>query len=258
MLHTHSLENAPMPTFTRQIRTLSLLGIVAVLGLIVASCSGEPELIGTDMEEQEAPPFTLMDHRGDTVSLDDLHGRAIAMTFIFTNCPDVCPLIINRMSVAYEQLPDDKKDNVAMVAVTVDPERDDPDAMAEYLETRSVPDPENWYGLTGDIDTLEPIWAAYAVTPGQQYPADPEVQEAIEQGEHDHEAFMEETQEQENADDYDHDADDHQHEEDDDTAYWLAHTDVIYVIDDEGRVRVIMRSGDSPDDLAHNLEILAP
>lgn len=249
-------ESVAMRSFSRMLRTSFFLGAVAVLGLLVASCSGEPELIGTDMDEQEAPPFELIDHRGETVTLDDLRGRAVALTFIFTNCPDVCPLIISRMSAAYEQLPEDKRENVAMVAITVDPERDDAEAMAEYLETRSVPDPERWYGLTADINTLEPIWEAYAVTPGPRHPADPDVQEAIDAGDHDHEAFIEET---EDAEPGEHDpGDGHEHEEDEDTAYWLAHTDVIYVLDDDGRVRVIMRSGDSPDDLAHNLEILAP
>jgi protein SCO1/2 len=181
-----------MPNLPRSLQVTTLISILVALWLILASCSEDPELIGTDMESQQAPPFTLIDHRGETVQLSDLRGKAVAMTFIFTNCPDVCPLIINRMSMAYEQVPDDKKDDIAMVAITVDPERDDPETMAEYLESRSVPDLENWYGLTGDLETLEPIWQAYFVTPGERFPADPEVQEAIEAGEHDHEEFIEE------------------------------------------------------------------
>jgi protein SCO1 len=235
-------------------RTFGLLGLFAALMLGITACSDEPQLIGTDMESQPAPPFTLTDHRGDTVTLDDLNGKVVAMTFIFTNCPDVCPLIINRMNLAYEQLPDNKRDGIAMVAVTVDPERDDPDTLAEYLQSRRVTDMDRWYGLTGDLETLEPIWEAYFVTPGQQYPADPEVQAAIDAGEHDHEEFMDEGLD-EPAEHDDHDT---THEEDETTAYWLAHTDVIYVIDSEGLVRVLMRSDDSPEDLAHNLEILAP
>jgi protein SCO1 len=229
----------------------TLIGILVAMGFVLAACSEDPELIGTDMESQQAPPFTLIDHRGETVQLSDLRGKAVAMTFIFTNCPDVCPLIINRMSMAYEQVPDDKKDDIAMVAITVDPERDDPETMAEYLESRSVPDPENWYGLTGDLDTLEPIWQAYFVTPGERYPADPDVQAAIEAGEHDHEEFIEE-----GLDDSDEHQHDDEHEEEENTAYWLAHTDVIYAIDWDNKVRVLMRSDGAPEDLAHNLEIL--
>jgi protein SCO1 len=235
-------------------RTIGLLSILAGLMLLISACSGEPELIGTDMESEQAPPFTLTDHRGETVTLDDLNGKAVAMTFIFTNCPDVCPLLINRMDMAYEQVPEDKRDGIAMVAITVDPERDDPETMGEYLQSRGVVDIDRWYGLTGDIETLEPIWEAYFVTPGAQYPADPEVQAAIDAGEHDHEEFMEEGLDKP----AEHDDHDTTPEEDENTAYWLAHTDVIYVIDPDGLVRVLMRSGDSPEDLAHNLEILAP
>jgi protein SCO1 len=222
--------------------------------VVVSACSGEPELIGTDMESQPAPPFTLTDHRGETVTLEDLHGKAVAMTFIFTNCPDVCPLLINRMNMAYEELSDDAREGIAMVAVTVDPERDDPETMGEYLQSRGVADMDRWYGLTGDIETLEPIWENYYVTPGQQYPADPEVQAASDAGEHDHEEFMEEGLDETDE----HDDPETTHDEDENTAYWLAHTDVIYVMDPEGLVRVLMRSGDTPEDLAHNLEILAP
>jgi protein SCO1 len=236
-------------------RIIAVLAGAIAMALSVAACSSEPELIGTDMERQEAPPFTLTDHRGETVTLEDLRGKAVAMTFIFTNCPDVCPLIINRMNMAYQELPDDKRDGIAMVAVTVDPERDDPETMGAYLESRGVDNLDRWYGLTGDIETLEPIWEAYFVTPGEQYPADPEVQAAIDAEEHDHEAFIEE-----GLDDTEGSNDDHgsTHDEDENTAYWLAHTDVIYVIDQEGLVRVLMRSQDTPEDLAHNLEILAP
>jgi protein SCO1 len=234
-----------------RLRILGISGLLLALSFLLTACSEDPELIGHDMESQQAPPFTLIDHRGETVQLSDLRGKAVAMTFIFTNCPDVCPLIINRMNVAFEQLPDDKKDHVAMVAITVDPERDDPETMAAYLESRGA-SMDHWYGLTGDLATLEPIWQAYFVTPGQRYPADPAVVEAMEAGEHDHEAFMEEGLE-ESSDDHHH-GDEHGEEEN--TAYWLAHSDVIYAIDWDNKVRVLMRSADSPDDLAHNLEIL--
>jgi cytochrome oxidase Cu insertion factor (SCO1/SenC/PrrC family) len=249
----------------RRMATSALAGILMSLMLVVVACSEDRELIGTDMESQPAPPFTLTDHRGETVELTDLRGKAVAMTFIFTNCPDVCPLIISRMNAAYEQIPEDKRDDVAMVAITVDPDRDDPEAMAEYLQTRSVIDEHNWYGLTGDIETLEPIWEAYFVTPGEQYPADPDVAADIEAGEHDHEEFMEEGLEasedsdgesaQDGADTDEEDQEGHT-EEGENTAYWLAHTDVIYAIDWENNVRVLLRSEDSPDDLANNLEIL--
>lgn len=250
--------NVATRTLPTRYRMSACTVVIAALALIIASCSGEPKLRGTDLESEDAPPFTLTDQRGETVELADLRGKAVALTFIFTNCPDVCPLIINRMNAAFEEVPEDKRDDVAMVAITVDPERDDVHAMGEYLQTRGVTDPERWYGLTGDIDTLEPIWAAYHVTPSDPYPADPDVVEAMEAGEHDPEEFLEEQRNQEPADEHEHDEHDHGVEEGENTAYWLAHTDVIYVLDTENKLRSLMRSDDTPEDLAHNLEILAP
>jgi protein SCO1 len=230
---------------------------------VLASCRDQPELIGTDMEGQQAPPFMLVDHRGQTVQLSDFEGKAVAMTFIFTNCPDVCPLIVNRMRLAYEDLPDDTKENVALVAITVDPERDTVEALREYSETRGMGDIDNWYALTADLATLEPLWQAYFVTPGERYPADPEIVAAMESGEHDPEEFAEEQESGEGSagdptgDDHDHD--DHgANDEEEGTAYWLAHTDVMYFIDPEGKVQVLLRGDYTPEDLANNLKILAP
>jgi protein SCO1 len=232
---------------------LVLFSALMALLLALAACR-EPELIGTDMDSQPAPPFTLTDHRGQTVSLNDLEGRAVALTFIFTNCPDVCPLIVNRMKRAYDELPENVRDDVALVAITVDPERDTPEVMSEYSEKQGLGDNASWYALTGDLATLQNVWRAYYVTPGERYPAE------IPSNDNDDHA-------------HDDDSDDHSHghgdddedagdgeqtvNEDDTEAYWLAHTDVIYIIDPEGRVRVLLRSEATPEDLAHNLRALA-
>jgi protein SCO1 len=149
-------ESSNMPNLPRSLQVTTLISILVALGLILASCSEDPELIGTDMESQQAPPFTLIDHRGETVQLSDLRGKAVAMTFIFTNCPDVCPLIINRMSMAYEQVPDDKKDDIAMVAITVDPERDDRGSLQQYSESFQA-DPAGWKFLRGSTEEIESV-----------------------------------------------------------------------------------------------------
>jgi protein SCO1 len=215
----------------------------------------EPELIGTDMEAQQAPSFTLIDHRGQTVSLEDFRGKATVLTFIFTNCPDVCPLVVNQLRTAYEELPEDKQENVALVAITLDPERDSVDVMREYSETRGVGHLDNWYALTADYETLEPIWTSYFVTPGEQYTADPEIVAAMEAGEHDHESFIEDIESGEYVAP---ESDDHSEHDDHGDNYWLAHVDVIYILDPETRVRVLLRSDAGPDAIAHNLRVLAP
>jgi protein SCO1 len=253
MTHYTPIQILRARRFTR----LGAITILAALALVLASCR-EPDLIGTDMERQPAPPFTLTDQREQSVSLADLEGQAVALTFIFTNCPDVCPLIVNRMKTAYEELPERVRDDVALVAITVDPERDTPEVMREYTERQGLGDNANWYALTGDLATLQDIWRAYYVAPGERYPADPSA--LVPSDDHSHDDHGSEQDDSHDHGDADTDADDGVRtiEDSDTEAYWLAHTDVIYIIDREGRVRVLLRSPDAtPETLAHNLEALA-
>lgn len=105
-----------------------------------------------------APAFTLIDHRGETVSLGDFRGRALLLFFGFTRCPDVCPLTLDRLARVLDEagLPPDR---VVVGLITVDPEYDTPERMAEYV-ARFGP---SVIGLTGDRATLEPIFKGYGV-----------------------------------------------------------------------------------------------
>jgi AcrR family transcriptional regulator len=90
-----------------------------------------------------------------------------------------------------------------------------------------------------------------------------EIVEAMESGEHDPEEFVEGQESAEGSADEptsdDHAHDDHgASDEEEGTAYWLAHTDVMYFIDPEGKVQVLLRGDYTPEDLANNLKILAP
>lgn len=77
-------------------------------------------------------PFTLTDHTGKKRSLADFHGRFTLLYFGFTSCPDVCPTDLYSMSKAIEELgPDGEKVN--LVFVTLDPERDTPEKLSQYI-----------------------------------------------------------------------------------------------------------------------------
>lgn len=145
--------------------------LVAVLLAVAVAVAfswqrGETQLIGTRLEAQVAPGFTLMDHRGETVRLSDLRGRAVALTFIYTSCPDVCPLIAEKLRWVYEPLPEEQRDEVALVAITVDPENDTQETMVAFSAKHQLSDIPNWYALSGDRVTLEPVWQAYGIWPG--------------------------------------------------------------------------------------------
>ncbi|HEV2067294.1 MAG TPA: SCO family protein [Thermomicrobiales bacterium] len=146
----------------------ALVVVSLIIVVVVASLwqRGETRLTGTDLGAQAAPGFKLTDHRGETVRLSDLRGRAVALTFIFTSCPDVCPLIAEKLRWTYESLPEDQRDEIALVAITVDPENDTPEAMAAFSATHRLADNPSWYALTGDRAMLQQVWQAYGIWPG--------------------------------------------------------------------------------------------
>jgi protein SCO1/2 len=103
-------------------------------------------------------PFRLVDQNGAVVTQDVLKGKPSLMFFGFTHCPDVCPTALFDMSQVYKALGRDG-DKVAAFFVTVDPERDTPDILKEYLSSF---DPR-LRGLTGDPDSIAAMEKAYRV-----------------------------------------------------------------------------------------------
>ena len=169
--------------------TWALVATALVVAVAVAALwpRGEARLTGTDLGAQVAPDFTLTDQRGETVSLTDLRGKAVALTFVFTSCPDVCPLIAEKLRWAHEALPEEHRDDVALLAVTVDPETDTAAALTAFSAAHQLDDNPSWHALRGDRATLEEVWRAYGVYGGRSgmghtdavYVIDPEGRERV-------------------------------------------------------------------------------
>ncbi len=113
---------------------------------------------------RDAPAFALQDHRGNPVSLDTYDGDVIALTFLYTYCPDLCPAVTSRLRDV-QRLLGDESARVNFVAVSVDPERDTPERAREYLEQWSLDD--RWAFLTGGEAELSSVWRAYFIDPTQ-------------------------------------------------------------------------------------------
>ena len=81
-----------------------------------------PRLVGgADVTgRRPVPDFTLTDQLGHPQQLSKFKGRPLTLTFLYTNCPDVCPIIAANLHEAYKQLGSQAKD-IGMLAVTVDP-----------------------------------------------------------------------------------------------------------------------------------------
>jgi len=105
-------------------------------------------------------PFTLVDSTGRTFTQEDLKGRWNIIFFGFTFCPDVCPTTLDTLGRTLDLLGRDR-DKVRIVFVSVDPERDTPNAMATYLSNPVFP--KGVVGLTGDADQVAAAAKAYKV-----------------------------------------------------------------------------------------------
>jgi protein SCO1 len=103
---------------------------------------------------QEAPDFTLQDADGKSVELRDFQGKVVVLHFIYTNCPDVCPLHAERIAeiqAMVNRTP--MRDLVQFVTITTDPKNDTPEVMREYGPAHGL-DPQNWTFLTSGPDRL--------------------------------------------------------------------------------------------------------
>ncbi len=135
------------------------LGLVVLL--VLSACAQPVVLKGTDLGKDPAPTFTLTDQIGKQVSLSDLRGRVVVLTFLYTHCPDVCPLIADHIRVANEQL-GSVSEQVAFVAVSVDPEHDTPAAI-QIFDGQHRLNGKLVY-LNGPREQLQQVWASYYVS----------------------------------------------------------------------------------------------
>ena len=81
-----------------------------------------------------APPFTLTSQDGKPVALADLRGKVVAVTFIYTGCPDFCPLLTQKMVDVQDALGADFGAKIAFVSITLDPEHDTPEVLKDYAQ----------------------------------------------------------------------------------------------------------------------------
>jgi protein SCO1/2 len=143
--------------------------IVVLLGFLTGALGGAALLLLT--RDAPAPqvqtsgkaliggPFTLVDQSGKTVTDKDFHGRYMLVFFGFTHCPDVCPAELQVMADALGQL-GPKAAEIVPVFITLDPERDTPEAVGAYVKNFG----SNFVGLTGSPDAIAAAAKAYRVS----------------------------------------------------------------------------------------------
>ncbi|MEX0806888.1 MAG: SCO family protein [Candidatus Binatia bacterium] len=97
------------------------------------------------------PEFSFIERDGRRITLSDLEGKVWIVNFIYTNCPDTCPI----QSAQMRQIQEDfkKEKDLRLVSITVDPERDTPVVLSQYAKRFSA-DPTRWLFLTGEKETI--------------------------------------------------------------------------------------------------------
>jgi protein SCO1/2 len=127
---------------------------VGLVCLLLVGCSGKPEVerfVGTDISGASfGNELALTDHLGEPRRLADFHGKVVALFFGYTHCPDVCPTTLDDLAKAMKLLGPDRA-SVQVLFVTLDPERDAQQVLAEYVPSFDA----DFVGLYGDLATTE-------------------------------------------------------------------------------------------------------
>jgi len=154
--------------------------------------------------------FSLIDETGAPVSQADLLGKPHLVYFGFAYCPDICPTSLQKMGAA-QQLMGKAGDDVGYVLITVDPERDTADKLAQYVSFE--PFPTGLRGFTGSVEQVNGVKSAYKVTSAKRGPDGGAVPEGS-------------------------------------TDYTVDHTDIIYFMDANGTFADFFSSRSTPQDIA--------
>ncbi|MFD7685859.1 SCO family protein [Streptomyces sp. NPDC059781] len=150
-------------------KTFAAAALLAVASLTLSACgsgsgdSGDPVAVvseeagarkaATVLDKPfEKPDLVLTDTDGEEYDLrEQTAGRPTLIYFGYTHCPDVCPLTMNNLAVAKKQLSQEQQDELRIVFVTTDPERDTSAALGKWLKGID----SQVVGLTGDFDTIQ-------------------------------------------------------------------------------------------------------
>jgi protein SCO1 len=139
--------------------------LILALALLSLSMSAAAHDAGGDTRLPvigPAPPFTLTSQDGVPVALADMRGKVLAVTFIYTGCPDICPLLTQKMVDVQDELGPDFGAKIAFVSITLDPEHDTPAVLTDYAQFWGVK-PEGWSFLTGSLEAVRDVARRYGV-----------------------------------------------------------------------------------------------
>ncbi|MFO7847758.1 MAG: SCO family protein [Balneolaceae bacterium] len=134
------------------LRFYLILIITGVLGFAASGCdrlSVKQAVAGEDKE------WELTDQNGETIQFPNRYlGKVMLVGYVYTHCPDICPMITYNMRDIQRELPDEQ--DFMLVSISFDPERDSPEILNEYATNYKL-DQENWRFLTGKTNVVDDL-----------------------------------------------------------------------------------------------------
>lgn len=153
---------------------LSLLVLVFVAGAVAVIAIGSSSGAGTQHGQggrsfdgglltpaTAAPPLALRNYLGQPINIHSYRGKAVLVTFLYTNCPDICPLITSDLRVAQNLMSPAVRAKEQIIAVSVDPRGDTPKAVAAFLARHGMTGRMQY--LIGSARELARVWQAWGV-----------------------------------------------------------------------------------------------
>lgn len=151
-----------------------LLLVVAAVSFLLVKGPGKPALPGGAQQTaaaggyfgtlalpaEQAPPIHLRNYLGQSVTLSEYRGKAVLVTFLYANCPDICPLIASNLRVALNML-GKRASEVQVIAVSVDPRGDTAANVARFVREHEMTGRMQY--LIGSAAELAPTWSAWKV-----------------------------------------------------------------------------------------------
>jgi len=146
-------------------KKILLVGLASFLliGAVAAGAflfSKPTSFLGTTYAEPYpvAPEIELTHANGTSFRLSEMRGKVVMLFFGYTSCPDVCPTTMAELKQALEKI-GDQADQVQVLYVTVDPQRDTPERVQEYVDHFNP----SFIGLSGSESELAKVWSDYGV-----------------------------------------------------------------------------------------------
>jgi protein SCO1/2 len=110
-----------------------------------------------------SPEVVLVNQSGQPLALRGLRGKVVLLTFIYSACADVCPLITAAMTEFQQRLAAGERPDVFFISVTVEPEVDTPAVLRAYAKRHGA-DLTSWAFMTGSPQAVEAVWQAFGLT----------------------------------------------------------------------------------------------